>query len=185
MSCRPPDLVGFDWGGTRAAWWRALWPERVRCWSTANGYASRISLAAARRCRRSRRYAWYNTISHRTAGPGGTAGNRLRMGQSCCGGCCGSPNWKFDEATSERTPSRSILSGLRRCRHPFLPTPLRLRPRRSDLESDFEQTSHRRAPGDQSTDDCAARAATMASRGPAKPGEQPAVTAPFSTGSFQ
>ena len=40
-------LVGFDWGGRGTCVAAALWPERVRCLVSANGYAIQDIAAAA------------------------------------------------------------------------------------------------------------------------------------------
>lgn len=95
-------LVGFDWGGRAACVVAALWPERVKGLVVANGYsiqdiaASKTPAPPAQENR-----LWYQYYFHTERGRAGLAANR--------GDLCKllwrlwSPNWKFDDATYERT----------------------------------------------------------------------------------
>jgi pimeloyl-ACP methyl ester carboxylesterase len=99
---QPVALAGFDWGGRAACIVSALWPERVRCLVSCTGYnlqniAASVEPAAAEQEHR----MWYQYYFHTERGRTGLVKNRR--------GVCRllwqlwSPNWKFDEATFEKT----------------------------------------------------------------------------------
>ena len=95
-------LVGFDWGGRAACVVAALWPERVRGLVIANGYsiqdiaASKTPASPAQENR-----LWYQYYFHTERGRAGLAANRAELCKLLWR--LWSPNWKFDDATYERT----------------------------------------------------------------------------------
>ena len=95
-------LAGFDWGGRGACVAAALWPERVRCLVLANGYSIQdIAAAAKPRPPQQERRAWYQFYFHTERGRAGLAANRREFCKLLWR--LWSPNWKFDDATYERT----------------------------------------------------------------------------------
>jgi pimeloyl-ACP methyl ester carboxylesterase len=95
-------LVGYDWGGRAACIAAALWPERVRCLVTGNGYniqdIARSDVPAAPE--QDHRF-WYQYYFHTERGRAGLAANRREFCRLIWR--LWSPNWKFDDATFERT----------------------------------------------------------------------------------
>jgi pimeloyl-ACP methyl ester carboxylesterase len=95
-------LVGYDWGGRAACVVAALWPERVRCLISATGYtiqdiaASAIPVAPEQEHR-----LWYQYYFHTERGRAGLQANRHELCKLLWR--LWSPNWKFDDATYERT----------------------------------------------------------------------------------
>lgn len=95
-------LVGFDWGGRGACVAAALWPERVRCLVTANGYAiQNIAASVAPRPPEQEHRAWYQYYFHTERGRAGLQANRHELCKLLWQ--LWSPNWRFDDATYERT----------------------------------------------------------------------------------
>jgi pimeloyl-ACP methyl ester carboxylesterase len=96
-------LVGFDWGGRAAGVVAALWPERVRCAVLANGYPIfpdiTRSLQPAAPVQEHR--FWYQFYFNTKRGRAGLAANRREFCKLLWQ--LWSPNWKFDDATYERT----------------------------------------------------------------------------------
>jgi pimeloyl-ACP methyl ester carboxylesterase len=95
-------LVGFDWGGRAACVVAALWPERVSCLVSCNGYniqdiAGSVQPAPPEQEHR----AWYQYYFHTERGRAGLAANRRDFCKLLWQ--LWSPNWKFDDATYERT----------------------------------------------------------------------------------
>jgi pimeloyl-ACP methyl ester carboxylesterase len=95
-------LVGFDWGGRAACVAAALWPERVRGLVSANGYniqniAGSVKPAAAEQEHR----MWYQYYFHTERGRAGLQTNRRDICKLLWQ--LWSPNWKFDDATFERS----------------------------------------------------------------------------------
>ena len=95
-------LAGYDWGGRAACVVAALWPERVRCLVSINGYniqdiarANRPG-SAAQELRN-----WYQWYFHTTRGRAGLEANRQELCRLLWR--MWSPNWTFDEATFART----------------------------------------------------------------------------------
>ena len=70
-------LMGFDWGGRAACIVSALWPERVRCLVTGNGYNVQ-NLASCDRPKppRSEHRLWYQYYLHADRGRAGLAADR-------------------------------------------------------------------------------------------------------------
>jgi len=95
-------LVGFDWGGRAACVAAAMWPERVRGLVSCNGYtiqdiAASVKPAAPEQENR----MWYQYYFHTERGRAGLTANRHDIGKLLWK--LWSPNWKFDDATYDRT----------------------------------------------------------------------------------
>jgi pimeloyl-ACP methyl ester carboxylesterase len=95
-------LVGYDWGGRAACIVAALWPERVRCLVTGNGYniqdiaRSDVPAAPEQELR-----FWYQYYFHTERGRAGLQANRREFCRLIWR--LWSPNWEFDDATFERS----------------------------------------------------------------------------------
>jgi pimeloyl-ACP methyl ester carboxylesterase len=95
-------LVGYDWGGRAACIVAALWPERVRCLVTANGYNIQdIARSGAPAPPEQEHRFWYQYYFHTERGRAGLAANRREFCRLIWR--LWSPNWAFDHATFERT----------------------------------------------------------------------------------
>ena len=96
-------LVGFDWGGRAAGVVAALWPERVRCAVLANGYPIFPDIAGSLQpAAPVQEYRfWYQYYFNTKRGRAGLAANRREFCKLLWQ--LWSPNWKFDDATYERT----------------------------------------------------------------------------------
>jgi pimeloyl-ACP methyl ester carboxylesterase len=95
-------LVGFDWGGRAACIVAALWPQRVRCLVSSNGYAIQNIAASVVPDPPAREHRlWYQYYFHTERGRAGLEANR---GEFCkLLWRLWSPNWHFDDATYQRT----------------------------------------------------------------------------------
>ena len=95
-------LAGYDWGGRAACIVAASWPERVTSLVSIGGYniqniaRSREPAAPAREYR-----LWYQWYFHTERGRVGLAENRRQLCRLLWQ--LWSPNWRFDDATYERT----------------------------------------------------------------------------------
>lgn len=95
-------LAGYDWGGRAACIVAALWPEKVRCLVSCTGYnvqniaASVEPVSAAQEHR-----FWYQYYFHTERGRAGLAKNRRDICRLLWQ--LWSPEWRFDEATFERS----------------------------------------------------------------------------------
>ena len=95
-------LVGYDWGGRAACIVAALWPQRVSCLVTGNGYniqdiaRSHIPAEPEQELR-----FWYQHYFNTERGRAGLAANRREFCRLIWR--LWSPNWNFDDATFERT----------------------------------------------------------------------------------
>jgi pimeloyl-ACP methyl ester carboxylesterase len=95
-------LVGYDWGGRAACIVAALWPERVRCLVSGNAYnIQNIATSVApddpeQECR-----FWYQYYFHTERGRAGLTQKRREFCRLIWR--LWSPNWRFDDATFERT----------------------------------------------------------------------------------
>jgi pimeloyl-ACP methyl ester carboxylesterase len=95
-------LVGYDWGGRAACIAAALWPERVSCLVTGNGYniqdiaRSDVPVAPEQELR-----FWYQYYFQTERGRAGLHANRREFCRLIWR--LWSPNWKFDDATFERS----------------------------------------------------------------------------------
>jgi pimeloyl-ACP methyl ester carboxylesterase len=95
-------LAGFDWGGRAACVAAALWPQRVRGLVSANGYniqdiaGSVVPGPPAQEHR-----LWYQYYFHTERGRAGLQANRREFCKLLWQ--LWSPNWRFDDATFERS----------------------------------------------------------------------------------
>ena len=95
-------LVGFDWGGRAACVVSALWPERVLCLVSATGYTIQdIAASAAPVSPEQEQRLWYQYYFNTERGRAGLRANRRELCKLLWR--LWSPNWKFDDATYERT----------------------------------------------------------------------------------
>jgi pimeloyl-ACP methyl ester carboxylesterase len=95
-------LAGYDWGGRAACIVAALWPQRVRCLVTGAGYNIQNIAAAAKPLPPEQEYRiWYQYYFHTERGRAGLAHNRRDFCRLLWR--LWSPNWRFDDATYERT----------------------------------------------------------------------------------
>ena len=95
-------LVGYDWGGRAACIVAALWPERVRCLVTGDGYNIQdIAGFATPQAPETEHRNWYQYYFHTPRGRDGLAANRAALGKLLWR--LWSPSWAFDEATYART----------------------------------------------------------------------------------
>jgi pimeloyl-ACP methyl ester carboxylesterase len=95
-------LAGYDWGGRAACIVAALWPQHVRGLVSANGYniqdiAGSLMPALPEQEHR----LWYQYYFHSERGRAGLAANRRELCKLLWR--LWSPNWRFDDATFERT----------------------------------------------------------------------------------
>jgi pimeloyl-ACP methyl ester carboxylesterase len=95
-------LAGYDWGGRAACVVAALWPERVLGLVSANGYniqdiAGSTKPASAEQEHR----LWYQYYFHTERGHAGLEANRHEFCRFIWQ--LWSPNWRFDDATYDRT----------------------------------------------------------------------------------
>jgi pimeloyl-ACP methyl ester carboxylesterase len=95
-------LVGYDWGGRAACVVSALWPERVRALVSCTGYniqdiAGSVKPASADQEHR----FWYQYYFHTERGRAGLTQNRRDIAKLLW--TLWSPNWKFDDATFEKS----------------------------------------------------------------------------------
>ncbi len=80
LSLPPAALMGFDWGGRAACIVAALWPERVRCLVTGDGY----NVQDIARCDRplspeAEHRLWYQYYFHAERGRAGLAAERREL----------------------------------------------------------------------------------------------------------
>jgi pimeloyl-ACP methyl ester carboxylesterase len=95
-------LVGYDWGGRAACIVAALWPERCLGLVTIGGYnVQDIALANRPQPAINEYRAWYQHYFNTERGRAGLEQNRRDISRMLWE--LWSPNWKFDDATFERT----------------------------------------------------------------------------------
>lgn len=95
-------LVGFDWGGRAACIVAALWPQRVRGLVSANGYnIQNIAGSVVPGPPAQEHRLWYQYYFHTERGRAGLQANRREFCKLLWQ--LWSPNWKFDDATYERS----------------------------------------------------------------------------------
>ena len=95
-------LVGFDWGGRAACVVSAIWPERVRGLVSCNGYTIQDIAASAKPASpEQENRLWYQYYFHTERGRAGLQANRHDFCKLLWK--LWSPNWKFDDATYDRT----------------------------------------------------------------------------------
>ena len=95
-------LAGYDWGGRAACVVAALWPQRVRCLVTGNGYNIQDIPHANNpaSAEQELRY-WYQYYFHTERGRAGLTKNRRELIRLLWR--LWSPHWHFDDARFERS----------------------------------------------------------------------------------
>jgi len=95
-------LMGYDWGGRAACVVSALWPERARGLVSCTGYNIQNIAASTKpvAAEQERRY-WYQYYFHTERGRAGLTQNRRDIARLLWK--LWSPDWKFDDATFERS----------------------------------------------------------------------------------
>jgi pimeloyl-ACP methyl ester carboxylesterase len=95
-------LVGYDWGGRAACIVAALWPERARCLVSIGGYnIQNIANAGQPAPPAEEHRFWYQWYFNMERGRVGLKANRRELCRMLWQ--LWSPNWRFDDATFERT----------------------------------------------------------------------------------
>ena len=95
-------LAGYDWGGRAACVVSALWPERVTALVSIGGYNIQNIARSGEPAPPDREYRlWYQWYFHTERGKAGLAANRRPLCRLLWE--LWSPNWRFDDATYERT----------------------------------------------------------------------------------
>ena len=95
-------FAGYDWGGRAASVGAALWPERCVGLVVVNGYLIQDIARAMAPAKPLREVAyWYQYYFQIERGRAGLAANRREIAKILWQQW--SPNWRFDEATFERT----------------------------------------------------------------------------------
>lgn len=95
-------LVGFDWGGRAACIAAALWPERVRCLVSGDGYNIQdIAAFAIPQSPETEYRNWYQYYFNTPRGQAGLAANRRELTRLLWR--LWSPSWRFDDATHSQT----------------------------------------------------------------------------------
>jgi len=102
LGIRSAVLGGYDWGGRAACVVAALWPERARGLVSCGGYNIQDIAASAtpQRPDAEHRY-WYQYYFHSERGRAGLTQYRRELAKLLWQ--LWSPNWRFDDATFERT----------------------------------------------------------------------------------
>jgi pimeloyl-ACP methyl ester carboxylesterase len=96
------SLMGYDWGGRAACIVAALWPGRVRCLVSCTGYnIQNIATSGKPAAAAQEHRLWYQFYFHTPRGVAGLTDNRRDVCKLLWR--LWSPNWKFDEATFERS----------------------------------------------------------------------------------
>ena len=102
LDLRTAVLVGFDWGGRAACVASALWPERVRGLVSCSGYTIQDIAASVKPASpEQENRMWYQYYFHTERGRAGLIANRHDLCKLLWK--LWSPNWKFDDATYDRT----------------------------------------------------------------------------------
>jgi pimeloyl-ACP methyl ester carboxylesterase len=95
-------LAGYDWGGRAACIVAALWPERVLGLVSANGYNIQDIAGSVQPASAEQEYRlWYQYYFHTERGRAGLQSNRREFCRLLWR--LWSPNWRFDDATYDRT----------------------------------------------------------------------------------
>jgi pimeloyl-ACP methyl ester carboxylesterase len=95
-------LAGYDWGGRAACVVAALWPDKVRGLVSANGYNIQDIAGAAKPVPPEQEHRlWYQYYFHTERGRAGLQANRREFCKLLWR--LWSPNWRFDDATFDRT----------------------------------------------------------------------------------
>lgn len=104
LSISQAALAGYDWGGRAACIVAALWPERVRCLVTGDGYNIQDIAGFAIPADPEAEYRyWYQYYFHSQRGRDGLAAHRYELCKLLWR--LWSPSWKFDEAGYARSAS--------------------------------------------------------------------------------
>ena len=102
LAVRDAVLAGYDWGGRAACIVAALWPERARGLVTVGGYNVHDIPGSARPAPPEDEHRmWYQYYFHGERGRAGLEQNRRAFCRLLWR--LWSPNWRFDDATYERT----------------------------------------------------------------------------------
>jgi len=102
LSIREAVLGGYDWGGRAACVVAALWPARARALVTVNGYNVHDIAGSVRpQAPEDEHRMWYQYYFHGERGRAGLEQNRRELCKLLWR--LWSPNWRFDQATYERT----------------------------------------------------------------------------------
>ena len=95
-------LAGYDWGGRAACIVAALWPERVLGLVSGNGYNIQDIPGSAKPAAAEQEHRlWYQYYFHTERGRAGLQANRREFCRLLWR--LWSPNWRFDDATYDRT----------------------------------------------------------------------------------
>lgn len=95
-------LAGYDWGGRAACIVAALWPDRVRCLVSCTGYnIQNIATSGEPAAAAQEHRLWYQYYFHSERGRAGLTKNRRDICRLLWK--LWSPEWRFDEATFERS----------------------------------------------------------------------------------
>jgi len=95
-------LAGYDWGGRAACIVAALWPERATSLVSIGGYNIQNIARSGEPASPDREHRlWYQWYFHTERGRAGLAANRRPLCRLLWE--LWSPNWRFDDATFERT----------------------------------------------------------------------------------
>ena len=95
-------LAGYDWGGRAACVVAALWPERARCLVSIGGYNVLNVASSGKPAPPLQEYRlWYQWYFSTERGRAGLKANRRELCKLLWQ--LWSPNWRFDDATFERT----------------------------------------------------------------------------------
>jgi len=95
-------LAGYDWGGRAACIVAALWPEHVTSLVSIGGYNIQNIARSGEPAPPDREHRlWYQWYFHTERGRAGLAANRRPLCRLLWQ--LWSPNWRFDDATYERT----------------------------------------------------------------------------------
>jgi pimeloyl-ACP methyl ester carboxylesterase len=102
LRIRRATLVGYDWGGRAACVVAALWPERARALVSIGGYNILNVAANAKPMPPAQEHRmWYQWYFATERGRAGLAANRRDFCKLLWR--LWSPNWRFDDATYDRT----------------------------------------------------------------------------------
>src|SRR5438270_8825841 len=102
LGLKTAALAGYDWGGRAACIVAALWPERARCLVSESGYNIQDIAASGAPLPPEQEYRyWYQYYFNTERGRAGLEKNRRALARLLWR--LWSPNWRFDDATFERT----------------------------------------------------------------------------------
>jgi pimeloyl-ACP methyl ester carboxylesterase len=102
LQLKSAALAGYDWGGRAACIVAALWPQRARCLVSVGGYNMLNVAASAKPAPPVQEHKlWYQWYFSTERGRAGLKANRREFCRLLWQ--LWSPNWRFDDATYERT----------------------------------------------------------------------------------